>query len=145
MNEMNGMWGQPTNMPQNRMRNAGMQGTQSFNTQQMLSPPYLPGRVINNPNEIRPNEVPMDGTPSVFLLNDASGVLVKWWNTDGQLCTQIFIPQMTELAGGASVGMPTDEFQKEVFDRFDKIEKKLNQRPYQKNTNYKKKEGKNDG
>lgn len=141
MNETNGMWGQPTNMPQNRMRNAGMQGTQSFSTPQMISPSYLPGRIINNPNEIRPNEVPMDGTPSVFLLNDASGVLVKWWTADGQLHTQVFTPQMPEMA---SVGMPTDEFQKEVFDRFDKIEKQLKHRPYQKNTNNYKKEGKND-
>lgn len=44
-------------------------------TSQQTPPPrptYLPGRVVNSPDDIRASEIPMDGTVAVFPSSDYS-------------------------------------------------------------------------
>lgn len=50
------------------------------------------GRFVNSASEITPNEISMDGSYSIFPLNDMSKILVKSWNTDGTISTLEFSP-----------------------------------------------------
>ena len=48
-------------------------------TPQQTPPPrptYLPGRVVNSPDDIRASEIPMDGTVAVFPSSDYSHVIL---------------------------------------------------------------------
>ena len=82
----------------------------------------LPGKVINNLQEVRPNEVPMDGSASIFPMNDFSSIYVKAWGPDGNIQTLKFIPDVTTNKEVADQG--PSEFDK-IMERLDSIEKKL--------------------
>lgn len=55
--------------------------------QQKIPTPVIPGRPIDNPAEIRPNEVPMDGNASFFPTNDGKYIYVKCWSSNGTIVT----------------------------------------------------------
>ena len=62
-------------------------------TPQQTPPPrptYLPGRVVNSPDDIRASEIPMDGTVAVFPSSDYSHVILKAWNSNGSIQTEIY-------------------------------------------------------
>ena len=42
----------------------------------------IPGRLVNNLDEITPQEVPMDGSVSLFPTNDFSAIYAKTWTKD---------------------------------------------------------------
>lgn len=84
---MNNQFGYPQPVvPQNNMGypmynglpiNQPVYRTQVPQVQPMqMQPSYsvIPGRIVNTPDEIRPNEVPNDGSIAVFPLNDGSAV-----------------------------------------------------------------------
>ena len=54
-------------------------------TQSGPASPSVCGRVISNPDSIAPQEVPMDGSISVFPMQDNSAIFVKRWNADGTI------------------------------------------------------------
>lgn len=101
---------------------------------QMQYPPYTPGtvqqrpyqaqqtapisgRVVQSESEITPQEVPMDGTVSLFPLADNSCIYVKAWNSDGTIRTLKFSP-----VGDSEESNPKPSFRDEVMARFDAIE-----------------------
>ena len=45
----------------------------------------IPGRLVNNLDEITPQEVPMDGSVSLFPQNDYSAIYAKTWTKDGTI------------------------------------------------------------
>lgn len=51
----------------------------------------IPGRMIYAPDEIMPQEVPMDGSVSLFPMHDWSCVYGKWWTSNGQIQTAKFV------------------------------------------------------
>lgn len=53
----------------------------------------LPGRVISNPQEIKPNEILMDGSVCIFPMTDYSCIFAKAWGSDGSIHTVKFIPE----------------------------------------------------
>lgn len=57
----------------------------------------IPGRVIQNINEVMPNEIPMDGRVSLFLCSDNSAVYGKYWDKNGQLQTIKFVVEPQEV------------------------------------------------
>lgn len=64
-----------------------------FQQQPQTPPPrptYLPGRVVNSPDDIRASEIPMDGTVAVFPASDYSYVVLKAWNSNGSIQTEIY-------------------------------------------------------
>ena len=97
---------------------------------------FISGRIVENQSEIKPNEIPMDGSLSFFPTKDCSCIYVKVWGNDGQLRTFRFVPEKQD-------GMePQSEFS-QVLSRLDSIEKKLsimnvNNKPYKKTTYYNK-------
>ena len=82
----------------------------------------LPGKIITNLQEVRPNEVPMDGSASIFPMSDFSSIYVKAWGPDGNIQTLRFIPEVTTNKEVADQG--PSEFDK-IMERLDSIEKKI--------------------
>lgn len=78
-------------------------GPQQFNGQPASSqqekpveppkPSNKPGiscRIISDIDEVKPGEIPMDGSVGVFVKSDLSCVFVKQWGSDGVLHTKSF-------------------------------------------------------
>ena len=73
----------------------------------------IPGRTVNNLDEITPQEVPMDGSVSLFPQADYSAIYAKTWTKDGTIATMKFIPEKQEPA-------PTPNFLEEKINKIDK-------------------------
>ena len=94
----------------------------------------IPGRLVNNLDEITPQEVPMDGSVSLFPQNDYSAIYAKTWTKDGTIATVKFIPEQPQMEPQKS---PLEERLDHIDQRFDKLEKMLSNRnkskkPYNK-------------
>jgi hypothetical protein len=99
----------------------------SPNYQQAPSQPQripigIPGRVVKNPNEIRPNDVPMDGSPSYFPTDDGNYIFAKCWNSDGTIRT-VRYGRIDEAIQESEA-----DISKAILDRLDRIEKALSQK-----------------
>lgn len=93
----------------------------------------IQGKIINDPNEITPEDVPMNGSISYFPKKDGSMIIAKAWNRNGGIDTCIYVPLETENKN------ETNDQYENICSRLDKIEKMLNNRkpyykkPYNKN------------
>lgn len=67
-----------------------MQPQQMFG-QQMQSSVF--GRMIQAPTDIMPGDIPMNGTPCFFPMQDGSAIYMKAWNADGTINTMRFLPE----------------------------------------------------
>ena len=65
-------------------------------SQPVMRPSGLSGRMVNNPSEITPQEVTMDGTVSLFPQADYSCIYAKAWNPDGTIRTVRYVPEPQE-------------------------------------------------
>ena len=67
-----------------------------------MQPSYsvIPGRIVNTPDEIRPNEVPNDGSIAVFPLNDGSAVYLKYFTGEGRINTVKFTLETPAMVAG---------------------------------------------
>lgn len=95
--------------------------------------PSLPGRVVGSPQDIAPNEVPMDGTAGIFPQQDGSCIYVKKWSTDGSIQTVRFVPAAEPvntppqtIAQAADLSV--------LMERFDRLEQMLMTKPTQSKT-----------
>lgn len=81
----------------------------------------VPARIIPEFNDIKPNEVPSDGTPACFLQNDYSCVYVRAVNAQGTIDTVRYVPEVVEK--------PKEEVQNDsqadVIARLERIEQML--------------------
>lgn len=105
----------------------------------------IPGRLVNNLDEITPQEVPMDGSVSLFPQNDYSAIYAKTWTKDGTIATVKFVPE--QPASAVPQKSPIEERLDRIDQRFDRLEKMLSNRnkpkkPYNK-TNQEKEEQSN--
>nr|DAU25858.1 MAG TPA: hypothetical protein [Caudoviricetes sp.] len=103
---------------------------QQFSNYNQPSVKRVPARIINDPKEIMPNEVPMDGSVSLFPTADYSCVYAKAWNANGMIDTVKYVPEKPET-------QPTVQSQDvltAILARLDNIERTLNKRnkPYNK-------------
>lgn len=105
--------------------------TQNFYQNQSNRFQSIPGRTVNNLDEITPQEVPMDGSVSLFPQNDYSAIYAKTWTKDGTIATVKFIPEQPQMEPKKS---PLEERLDRIDQRFDKLEKMLSNRskPYRK-------------
>lgn len=102
------------------------------------------GRVINSENDITPNEVPMDGSVSLFPLADYSKIFAKQWSQDGTIKTTVFL--IDTNTGNTD---PQMSFENEVRERLSNLETNLGKlisrqkyhKPYHKNGSSQNKEG----
>lgn len=99
-------------------------GYSGFNNFQRLSmPAMIPGRPVNNADEITPQEVPMDGSVSLFPQNDYSCIYAKTWTKEGTIATIKFVPEVPVEDNAVK----EDPFQT-INNRLDKIEHILSNR-----------------
>lgn len=67
-----------------------MQPQQMF-TQQIQSGVF--GKMIQAPTDIMPGDIPMNGTPCFFPMQDGSAIYMKAWSADGTINTMRFLPE----------------------------------------------------
>lgn len=81
------------------------------------------GRIIDNPTEIQPIEVPMTGEPVFFPMRDGSAVICKCWRSDGNLVTMRYIPEPAEQASQDQTqqGPPFAERIEEMYGMLKKL------------------------
>jgi len=82
-----------TNQGANPMNQGGPGYTGFNNFQRPAMPAMIPGRQVASADEIMPQEVPMDGSVSLFLQNDYSCIYAKQWTKDGTIQTVRYIPE----------------------------------------------------
>lgn len=109
-------------------QNAG-QGLSRFSDQSPNAISMIPGKMIAQPGDITPNEVPMDGSLSVFPQSDFTCIYAKAW-TDKGIVTVRYIPesQVIEQNSRQSQVVIPDDFKQEIFSRLDAIEAALPKR-----------------
>lgn len=111
---------------------------QPMQTYQPSNPPVNRtafGRVVNSENDITPNEVPMDGSVSLFPLADYTKIFAKQWNQDGTIKTTVYIMDNPSNSNPSSAS-----FEDVVMKRFDNLEGLITRqnkyrKPYHKNGN----------
>ena len=110
---------------------AGNQATNPYQNQQPNRFQSIPGRLVNNLDEITPQEVPMDGSVSLFPQQDYSAIYAKTWTKDGTIATVKFIPEQPQNA--ESQKSPLEMRLDSIDQRLEALDKKLNRpRNYQK-------------
>lgn len=95
----------------------------------------IPGRIVNNLDEITPQEVPMDGSVSLFPQNDYSAIYAKTWTKDGTIATVKYVLEQPQATTPQK--SPIEEHLDKIDQRFDRLEKMLSDRhkprkPYNK-------------
>lgn len=76
----------------------------------------IPGRMIHDIQEVRPNEVPNNGTVAIFPKDDMSCVYVKYLSNVGKIETMTFVP-MAQTAENP----PENGELAEIRDKLDEI------------------------
>lgn len=107
--------------------------------QPQFIPVQIHGHTIKDENtEIAPNDVPMDGTVSLFPTENYSCIFAKHWNKDGKITTTKFVPVPMD-----EDYVPTPGFEDEMRTRMDELKTLIQQNNghsyTQQNRNYNKK------
>ena len=114
---------------QNNVPMPSYQQPLQFQQPQMQQPqPFVPiqihGHTIKDENtEIAPNDVPMDGTVSLFPTEDYSCIFAKHWNKDGKITTTKFVPVSADEDYTPSPG-----FEDEMRARMDELKDLIQKR-----------------
>lgn len=106
----------------------------------------LAGRVISNIQDVKPNEITMDGSVCIFPMNDLSCIFTKAWGSDGSIHTVRFVPEQPVN----TMSPQTDSEFSQIMNRLDNIEKIIskkynNYQNKQSNQNVQKQEVENNG
>lgn len=117
------------NQLQQYQQNLQMQPTQMSGALQ-AQPPGLVGRAVNDFSEIKADDVPMNGTPAIFIKSDMSEIEVRVWCKDGLIRPTSYKPvvasensQATNTSGGTAeqgIGL-SNELIGAFMGRFDDI------------------------
>lgn len=95
----------------------GYQSTFGYNPQQTYMPqtpqpspsqepmaiPHLIGRSISANDQIPPKEIPSDGSPAYFPMQDGSAILVKVWTGNGTIQTVRYVPEQVQQQSAAAL------------------------------------------
>lgn len=92
-------------------------------TQQPVYPKYIPGHIVNTIAEVVPNDVPMNGSISVFPTSDGQNIFTKAWNADGTIST-VRYERISEE--DTPLQSPQEDSLKLIMDKLEAIESKLN-------------------
>lgn len=85
----------------------------------------LYGRMINAVEEVKPQEVPMDGSIGIFPTYDYSKIYTKYWDANGRIQTEVYEKQ----SGPTETDLSASDPFAAVMERLDKIEQMLSTRP----------------
>lgn len=112
----------------------GVQNSFSSNQQTMrIQPSALPGRVVNQEQDILPNEVPMNGDVGFFVQKDLQKIYAKTWGGDGCIHTNVY--QLVSMVNGED---QAPDPMSVISERLDNIEKAIREirRPNYPKKNY---------
>ena len=114
---------------QNNQKLQQMQGMGIQNGYPQQFVQAIPGRMIHDIQEVRPNEVPNNGTVAIFPKDDMSCVYVKYLSNVGKIETMNFVP-MAQTAEN----LPENGELAEIRDKLDEITRleQKKSRPYRK-------------
>ena len=122
------------NFPQNTA-NLGQNNYTLPNTYQPVwnrpSYPTLPGKLISSMQDIKPNEIPFDGSPSIFPASDFSCIFVKAWGQDGNIQTVKYVPEQQQQP--AQQQQVSTEYAS-IIARIDELENFIKSNLYKNNT-----------
>lgn len=99
---------------------------QFANGNQPQQHPSLSCRFVDDPNKIMPSEVPTNGDPACFIMNDYSVVYLKAINSSGTIDTVPYTPMRQEKPEDVQKRQ-FDEFQQSVFAKFAQLETMISQ------------------
>lgn len=77
--------------------------------QQIQQPIGLVGRAVNDFSEIKADDVPMNGTPAIFVKNDMSEIEVRIWGKDGLIRPTSYKP-ILEQNNSEATNIPQMDF-----------------------------------
>lgn len=146
--QFNQNWNQNGNQSQNTPNNplealiSQYLQSQQQTTQKPPQIPVIPGRMVMNEEEIKANEIPMDGTTSLFVKNDFTRIWAKTWNSNGSINTFTFVLEQAPVQNTSS----DEDLRTQIFNRLDKIDNTLNtitSKPYYSKQNKYNKQGGN--
>lgn len=89
---MNNMYSGGMNVNRIPMNWNGMMPPYQQPQRPQLSP--IPVRVVFSPEQISPQEIPTNGTPAIFPLNDGSRIIVKSLLPSGDFGEMIYVPEV---------------------------------------------------
>lgn len=102
--------------------------------QQPVQPIGLVGRPVNDFSEIKADDVPMNGTPAIFIKNDMSEIEVRVWCKDGLIRPTSYKPVLDQNQAEAT-NTPQMDFnalnedvralREEISARFDRLEQSM--------------------
>lgn len=107
---------------------------------------YIPGRMIQQEEEIIPSEVPMNGDYATFISQDMKRIYMKTWGKDGLIHTEVF-ENVTDRMNSGMNQQPQMDALAAIMARLDEIEKCLKRpprppkKPYNKQNAQNNKEG----
>ena len=93
--------------------------------QSMFQQNNLAGRFVQSVEQIGVNDVPMNGTYSIFPKSDMTEIYAKAWDGNGNIQTltyRLVQEDGTERAGVPTVQEQLQAFRDEIMKRFDKLE-----------------------
>ena len=93
--------------------------------QSMFQQNNITGRFVQNAEQIGVNDVPMNGTYSIFPKNDMTEIYAKAWDGNGNIQTltyRLVQDDGTERAEVPTVQEQLQSFRDEIMKRFDKLE-----------------------
>lgn len=124
----------------NQMQNQQINPMQQIN---MAQPKNQYCRTINSIDEIRVDEIPMDGSVGIFVTKGMDEIYAKSWNSiTGSIDTVVYKPLLEKREEKEIVETKNnfeelqkgiDIFKNEMFERFDKFEKSFNKQSNNKN------------
>lgn len=134
MTNYNQPWNQNPYMsqmsPYQTTNNPAYQGISNTIPQMQISLPAtgLSGKTVNNPQEILPQDVPMNGFTSYFPKADGSEIYAKCWNSNGTIDTRTYILKPLEESA------PTEpDIMSQILSRLEAIERKVSYKPKYQN------------
>lgn len=84
----------------------------------------LPGRVVFSPDQISPQEIPMNGSPALFPLSDGKTIIVKALLPSGMFDEQRFVLEMEPVQNESTE--PVESEFDQVMKRIDTLEINFN-------------------
>lgn len=114
----NGYFGYQNMVPMNTQM---MQNGQMMQQNQPAQPAYIQGKIVNSEDDIKPIDVPMNGSWSFFPLNDGSAIIAKSWNSNGELGKSVYVKMQDTQTVQEKAGTSLDD----IMARLDKIDETL--------------------
>nr|DAZ04698.1 MAG TPA: hypothetical protein [Caudoviricetes sp.] len=89
-------------------------------SQEPMAIPHLIGRPISANDQVPPKEIPSDGSPAYFPMQDGSAILVKVWTGNGTIQTVRYIPEQVQQPS-----QPEEHSNEEILKRLESLENKI--------------------